>query len=100
MSTDLLSTPPQADALLAEFPPIEYATWKKKAETDLKGAPFEKKLLTKLPEGITLQPIYTAVDAADATAANSLPGFAPFLRGSSAAVHNHCLLYTSPSPRD
>lgn len=88
MSNDVLPSPNEADALLADFPPIDYDTWKKKAETDLKGAPFDKKLLTKLPEGITLQPIYTAADVEAASAADSLPGFAPFLRGSSAAVHN------------
>lgn len=96
---------PSPEPLLAEFPPIDYDTWKKKAETDLKGAPFDKKLLTRLPEGITLQPLYTADDLADAPAAESLPGFAPFARGSRAAMHNQLAWdivqdYRGPDPAE
>jgi len=44
--------------LLEEFSPASYEDWKTAAEALLKGAPFEKKLLTETVEGITLQPIY------------------------------------------
>lgn len=38
-----------------------YAEWKAQVEKDLAGVPFEKALTVKLPEGITVQPLY--VDA-------------------------------------
>ena len=44
----------------------------------MKGAPFEKKMLTKTPEGIVWQPIYNAEDVKDAPA---LPGFGDYVRG-------------------
>ena len=42
-----------------EFPPVDYATWKKAAQADLKGVPFDNKLIGHTYEGIDLQPIYT-----------------------------------------
>ncbi|MCC9620857.1 methylmalonyl-CoA mutase subunit beta [Thalassospira sp. MA62] len=50
----------------SEFPAADYASWRKLAEDALKGAPFDKKLVTKTPDGLTIQPIYT-VDDQDAT---------------------------------
>ena len=44
----------------AEFAPTSYVEWRREAEDALKGAPFEKRLLTKTYEGITLEPLYTA----------------------------------------
>jgi len=87
MSTETLA-PDTTTGLLSDFPPVDYETWKKKAETDLRGVPFDKKLLTPTPEGVTLKPLYTGEDAEGLPAADSLPGFAPFVRGTSAAVHN------------
>jgi len=55
---------PVPDRLLAEFPEPAYADWRKLVEAELKGAPFEKKMLTVTPEGITLQPLYQANDIA------------------------------------
>lgn len=46
----------------------------------LKGAPFEKRLITRTYERIGLQPIYNAEDIASLPHVNSLPGFAPFVR--------------------
>ena len=53
--------------------------WRELATKDLKGKPIES-LNTETPEGITLKPLYTAADLPE-TAANELPGFAPFTRG-------------------
>lgn len=69
---------------LDEFEPSSYEAWRKEAEASLKGAPFEKKLISKTYEGIDLQPIYNKEDLADATFVNTLPGFFPFLRGDEA----------------
>jgi methylmalonyl-CoA mutase len=66
---------------LDEFPANSYAEWRTAAEESLKGAPFEKKLLTKLHEGITLQPIYNAEDLAGLGLAESWPGLPDYMRG-------------------
>lgn len=68
-----------------EFPPPTYEAWKAAAETTLKGAPFEKRLLTATHEGITLEPIYTADHVRGLPLEGALPGRAPFLRGATAS---------------
>jgi len=64
-----------------EFPVPGYQEWRDAAEAAIKGAPFEKVLVTRTHEGIDLQPMYRAEDAADLPHVGSLPGFAPFVRG-------------------
>lgn len=53
--------------LASEFPSADYASWRKLAEEALKGAPFDKKLVTQMPDGFAVQPIYTNTDQDDAT---------------------------------
>lgn len=67
--------------LLSEFPETTYEQWKEEAVRLLKGAPFEKKLLTKTYEGIILQPLYRKEDLEKLDFADTLPGEKPFLRG-------------------
>lgn len=67
--------------LLEEFAPVDYAAWKEAAEALLKGAPFEKKMLTPTPEGITLQPIYRQEDIDGLEHMESFPGEFNFSRG-------------------
>ena len=50
------------DKLFADFPACTYAAWKEQAEASLKGAPFEKVLHTRTPEGIELRPLYHKKD--------------------------------------
>ncbi len=64
------------------FAPNSYEEWRAAAEALLKGAPFEKKMLTRTLEGITLQPIYRRQDAEELAAADPLPGAGSFRRGS------------------
>ncbi len=78
-------TSPVDGKLLAEFPPVGYADWRKLVEAELKGAPFDKRMFTDTYEGIKLQPIYCRADVANLPHVNSLPGFAPFVRGTSAS---------------
>ena len=78
-------TPPATEPLLGEFPQVSYDDWRKLVESELKGAPFEKKMCTATYEGFTLKPIYQRADVADVPHLNSLPGFAPFVRGVSAS---------------
>lgn len=60
------------------------AQWRKTVESELKGVPFEKKLVTRTPEGTALQPLYTRLDLAGVPDLGQAPGVAPFLRGTSA----------------
>lgn len=71
-----------------EFPIPTFNDWKKQVEADLKGESFEKKLLTKTYEGITLQPIYTSNDIENLSFINNYPGFENFLRGSKASNYH------------
>ncbi len=66
--------------LFTDFQAATPADWRKAAEAFLGGAPFEKKLITRTPEGIDLQPIYTAEDTA--ALSEMWPGLPPFVRGS------------------
>jgi methylmalonyl-CoA mutase len=71
--------------LLGEFSTVGYEDWRKLVELELKGAPFEKKMVTPTAEGIKLRPIYRREDVTGLAHVNSFPGFAPFVRGSRAA---------------
>lgn len=69
---------------LDEFPIPSYEEWKAEAVASLKGAPFEKKLITKTLEGIELQPIYNQEDLEGLAHLGTLPGQAPYVRGTKA----------------
>lgn len=78
-------TKPETTRLLAEFPPVSYGDWHRLVETELKGAPFDKKMFTATAEGITLKPIYCADDIANLPHLHSTSGFAPYVRGARAS---------------
>ena len=59
--------------------------WKKVAADELKGASAES-LNWLTPEGITVKPLYTAADLEGLEHVETLPGFAPFLRGPRATM--------------
>ena len=61
--------------------PASLAQWRKTVESELKGVPFEKKLVTRIAEGTALQPLYTRLDLAGLADLTQPPGVAPFLRG-------------------
>ncbi|MDQ8203802.1 methylmalonyl-CoA mutase family protein [Pelagicoccus sp. SDUM812003] len=69
------------EPLLGDFEACSYEQWREAAERLLKGAPFDKKMLTKTPEGIVLQPIYRREDCSDLEAAESVPGQGDYTRG-------------------
>ncbi|MDX2175066.1 MAG: methylmalonyl-CoA mutase family protein [Candidatus Sumerlaeia bacterium] len=91
--------------LAEDFPIPSWDDWKVLAEKDLKGEPFDKKLLWKTLEGLTVQPLYDASNSGDAPHKGSLPGFAPFVRGNwplsgvapSWQIRQDCVL---PAPED
>ncbi|MDR2697688.1 MAG: acyl-CoA mutase large subunit family protein [Holophagales bacterium] len=72
------------ERLLSEFPTPSLEAWKEEVIRLLKGAPFEKKMLTATYEGITLQSIYTAEDTKNLPFQDTLPGEWPYLRGTEA----------------
>ncbi len=65
-------------SLFSEFKPATYEEWYAAAEKLLKGAPFDKKMNTKTPEGIVLKPIY---NRSDVDFEPTPPGFGDFVRG-------------------
>ncbi|NNE72509.1 MAG: methylmalonyl-CoA mutase, partial [Acidimicrobiales bacterium] len=58
------------------YPAADDAAWTAMAEKLLRGKPVTS-LRTELPDGIVVEPLYTAADAPDP----GWPGFAPFVRG-------------------
>ncbi|HQR52479.1 MAG TPA: methylmalonyl-CoA mutase family protein [Burkholderiales bacterium] len=59
--------------------------WVAEVEKALKGAPFDKRMLTKTHEGITLRPIYTRQDWPAAGDPSGFPGAMPFTRSERAS---------------
>jgi len=78
------ANPDVPERLFTEFAPASPEAWRAAAEKTLKGAPFEKRLLTRTYEGITLQPIYALADTASLPHAASLPGLPAYVRGTRA----------------
>jgi methylmalonyl-CoA mutase len=77
MSSDSLSR----SLALDEFRSASPEEWRAAAEKLLKGAPFEKRMVTRTYEGIDLQPIYTAQAGAGSAVETGGPGEMPFRRG-------------------
>jgi methylmalonyl-CoA mutase len=61
------------------------ADWQALAEKELKAAP--ETLVWRTPEGIDVKPLYTADDLAGIDHLETLPGFAPFVRGPRATMY-------------
>ena len=62
------------------------ADWEKLAARDLAGKPSDS-LAWTTPEGIQVKPLYTASDLEGLENLESLPGFAPYLRGPRATMY-------------
>jgi len=62
--------------------------WEALAAKDMKGASSDT-LTWHTPEGIAVKPLYTAADLAGMEHLDSLPGFAPYLRGPRATMYAH-----------
>jgi methylmalonyl-CoA mutase len=70
--------------IASDFPPVSYDEWRASVATDLKGAPFEKKLVHRSLEGFDIQPLYTANDWPSDSDSSGFPGLLPLTRGSQA----------------
>jgi methylmalonyl-CoA mutase len=71
---------------MAEFPNKSLADWEAAAADELKGA-ASASLQWETPEGIAVNPLYTADDLASLEAVASMPGFPPYLRGPRATMY-------------
>ncbi len=69
------------EKLFDQFPAITTEEWKAKVDADLKGVPFEKKLVWRTNEGFNVQPMYRAEDIENLKSTDSLPGEYPYVRG-------------------
>jgi len=69
------------------FPLHTYDQWREAVDKQLKGAPFEKKLVKGTYEGIEIQPMYFLHDVEDLPHMGSLPGTPPFVRGTKVLGH-------------
>ena len=71
----------QKEKLFSEFAPVSTEEWVAKITADLKGVPFEKKLVWKTGEGFNANPFYRLEDLEGLNTTTSLPGEFPFVRG-------------------
>lgn len=69
------------EKLFDQFSPVSPEEWRAKAEVDLKGADFDKKMVWRTNEGFNVQPLYRGVDIKDFKTIDSLPSEYPFVRG-------------------
>ena len=67
--------------LFTEFPPVTTEQWESVIREDLKGADYEKKLVWKTMEGISVKPYYRAEDLKSIESTKVLPGEFPYIRG-------------------
>lgn len=86
------------EKLFTQFPPVSYETWRAKVDADLKGVPFEKKLVWRTNEGFNVQPMYQRGDIAEFKTTDSLPGEYPYVRGT--RDNNHWLVRQEILPTD
>jgi methylmalonyl-CoA mutase len=71
-------------ALAADFEPATREAWLKLVAKAIKGADFEKRLVSRTADGLRVEPLYTR-EQARPEAERSVPGAAPFTRGAKAS---------------
>jgi len=74
----------EKEKLFTEFTPVTPAEWKEKILHDLKGADYDRKLVSHLDEGFDVQPFYQQEHIASLKHLQPLPGKFPFVRGKNA----------------
>jgi methylmalonyl-CoA mutase len=73
---------------MSEFAPKSLPDWEALVAKDTKGGSSDG-LAWHTPEGIVVKPLYTAADLAKLEHLDSLPGFAPYVRGPRATMYAH-----------
>ena len=69
-----------AESDIPDFKPASLADWQAVAAKGVAGGTLER-LVWNTPDGIAVKPLYTAADLEGLPYADTLPGFAPFVRG-------------------
>jgi methylmalonyl-CoA mutase len=69
-----------------EFPAATLAQWEKAAARSAPAGDVSA-LNWRTPEGIVVKPLYTGADTAELPYADTLPGFAPYVRGPQATMY-------------
>ncbi len=70
-----------AEKLFSEFPPVSTQQWEEVINKDLKGADYEKRLVWKTMEGVSVRPYYRVEDLEKLNHPGTSPGQFPFVRG-------------------
>lgn len=70
----------QKKKLFSEFPSVSTQEWEARIKADLKGADYEKKLISRTIEGINIKPYYRSENLNGIEYLNTLPGEFPFIR--------------------
>jgi len=86
MSSKPPSSPSSPSAAWPAFEQGDYAAWLRAAAKSAPGGNVDA-LNWTTPDGIVVKPLYTAADTANLPYANSLPGFAPYVRGPQATMY-------------
>lgn len=71
----------QRTRLMADFPGVSTEQWEQVITADLKGAPYDKKLVWRTLEGFSVRPYYRAEDLTKLKYLDSKPGEFPYVRG-------------------
>ncbi len=79
------------DKLFIDFPSVATIEWEDKIKKDLKGADYEKKLVTKTIDGFYIKPYYRCEDIRDLEYLNIPPGKFPFVRGNKTSENNYLI---------
>lgn len=73
---------------MTEFPKKGLADWQKLAAKDVGEGKSADDLTWQTPEGFAVKPLYTAADLEALECTDTLPGFAPFVRGPRATMYS------------
>ncbi len=74
--------------LFTAFPPVSTEQWESVIREDLKGVDYDKKLVWKTMEGISVKPYYRAEDLKNIDTTKVLPGEFPYIRGNKEKGNN------------
>lgn len=70
----------QRTRLMADFPDVSTEKWEEVITADLKGAPYDKKLIWRTLEGFSVRPYYRAEDLKSLKYLDAGPGEFPYVR--------------------